>query len=83
MRYMQTMLDIYQKSYRVIGTPFSFVQPAETAPADEAEPAAAGKDRHSGPVAAEGDDTINQLKGRVAELESLVSSLLPRKPGKR
>jgi polyhydroxyalkanoate synthesis repressor PhaR len=81
-RYMQTMLDIYENSLRVMGTPFSFVQPAGTARTNETKSGAPGEDQNPAAVAANGDDTIDQLKQRVAELESLVSSLLTGKPGK-
>src|SRR5579863_2835802 len=61
-RYMQTMLDIYENSYRAIGTPFSFAQAADAARANEAKSGAPGKDQQASAVAGNGDDTIDQLK---------------------
>ena len=68
-RYMQAMLDVYEKSYRVMTPPFPFSQPGD--------PATLASNVKSA------DGNIDELKRRVAELEALVSALSPGKTGRR
>ena len=68
-RYMQAMLDVYEKSYRVMTPPFPFSQPGD--------PATLASNVKSA------DGNIDELKSRVAELEALVSALSPGKTGRR
>ena len=81
-RYMKTMLDLYQDTYRAMTpavNPFGFfaqraagsAAPAEP-PSTTASPAAVN---NNGPVSTEADE----LKQRVAELEKMVASLAPKK----
>ena len=69
MRYMQAMLDVYEKSYSVIAPKFPF----SPAPAVRggAQPASAP----AAPVPESQDGNLVELKDRVAELEALVATL--------
>ena len=79
MRYMQTLLDVYGKSYRVMAPPFPFVRPADAAQAGgDSDAAQAGPGSHPPSNATDPDANIDELKRRVAELEMLVSTLSPR-----
>jgi polyhydroxyalkanoate synthesis repressor PhaR len=89
LRYTKAMLDLYQSTYRAMApalNPFDFMQQApESAPPPEdiaVEPASrtTGANGH-------GPEEMDRLKERVAELETLVSSLAskrsPSKKGRR
>jgi polyhydroxyalkanoate synthesis repressor PhaR len=90
LQYMKAMLDIYQNTYRVMApqlNPFEFMQNLRTdrdvpesgkspATAEDAQEAA-GKE----PRQPETED-VEQLKSRLAELEKLVSTLVPKKSRK-
>ena len=63
--YMQAFSDLYEKSLRAMTPPFPFPgAPQAPAPAGESEP-------HKP------DDSIDELKRRLAELEALVARLSP------
>jgi polyhydroxyalkanoate synthesis repressor PhaR len=88
LKYMKAMLDIYQNTYRAMApplNPFDFMQNLRTdrdIPRDER--------RESAPETAPGaprketvrpdSDEVTELKKRLAELERLVSGLVPEKP---
>ncbi len=91
LRYMKTMLDIYQDTYRAISpavNPFGFFAPGVSVPVPPGQPAPP-----PGQAPAEKtSDTqeVGELKQRVAELEKLVASMASPKssarrpaPGKR
>jgi polyhydroxyalkanoate synthesis repressor PhaR len=90
LKYMKAMLDLYQTAYRAVApqlNPFEFMQnlrPERDAAQTGEPPAAAnppaetpGKDERQ----AEPED-VEELKGRLAELEKLVATLVPKKPKK-
>ncbi len=79
LKYMKTVLDMYQNAYRAIAppvSPFEFMRtPPAHYPASDAE--AGTREKESG-----GDD-VDELKRRVAELESLISKRPAERPRKR
>ena len=84
LQYMKAMLEISQNSYLAMAppfTPFEFARRKDPRPADgsEAPPVASAGERSPGqaknPEAAE----VDELKQRLAELETLVSKLAPKK----
>ena len=78
MRYMQTLLDVYGKSYRVMAPPFPFARPTDAAQAaGGSDPAQTSPGGRAAGDAADPDANIDELKRRVAELETLVSTLSP------
>lgn len=88
LRYMKTMFDIYQDTYRAMSpavNPFSFFRPSATvsapgvpAPGVPAEqPVTVTGQTAAG--TASGSDEVGDLKQRVADLEKLVASVAPRK----
>jgi polyhydroxyalkanoate synthesis repressor PhaR len=90
LQYMRAMLDIAQNTYRAIAPPFNpfeFSQrkdaPASAGPVRAAEATANETTAHSDKN--EDSSEVNELKRRLAELESLVSQMAPkttaRKPG--
>ncbi len=82
-RYMQAMLDVYEKSYRVMAPPFPFrPQPGASARKPEPQPQPEAAAAHGDAAGDLAGDNIEELKRRVAELEGLVSKLAPRKPRK-
>lgn len=87
LKYMKTMLDIYQNTYRVMApplNPFEFLQRKDAAGAAGPEPGAAAPPPDTAPRAkTSGMGEVDELKQRVAELESLVSRLAPKKAAKR
>jgi len=90
LKYMKAMLDIYQNTYRMMApqlNPFEFMQNLGTdrEVPGSGNPRAAGDDVSD----AEGKETrqpeteeVQALKSRLAELEKLVSTLVPKKPKK-
>jgi polyhydroxyalkanoate synthesis repressor PhaR len=80
LKYMKTMLDIYQNTYRVMTpplNPFEFVQrkDAATHPPAESAPPAETHAQSSHPEATD----VDELKRKVAELEAMVSRIAPKK----
>lgn len=76
LKYMKTMLDIYQNTYRVMApplNPFEFIQHKEGTPNPSQEAPAPARSRE--PEAA----GVDELKQRVAELEALVAKIAPKK----
>ena len=86
LKYMKTMLDIYQNTYRVMApplNPFEFLQRKDAAGAAGPEAGAATPPPDAEPRAkTSGPGEVDELKQRVAELESLVSRLAPKKAAK-
>src|SRR5581483_5374440 len=69
LQYMKAMFDVYQNAYRAMTppvTPFDFMSMAGTRPAQAAAPAASP---------AVGTTEVDELKRRVAEMESLIARL--------
>ncbi len=96
LNYMNAMLDIYQKTYRAMAPPLNFFEfleragmarGARTEPAVQAPPGGeaenAGQQTRPQPARAAPDEETNELKQRVAELEKLVVSLVPRKTARK
>ena len=89
LKYMKAMLDIYQNAYRVMArplNPFEFIQrkgekPSGVPESESVAPTADSQSRRRGnPERGE----VDELKRRVAELETLVATLAPKKtPRKR
>jgi polyhydroxyalkanoate synthesis repressor PhaR len=87
LKYMKAMLDIYQSTYRAMAPPFNpfdFMQtPATDRGMRNDEKQARSPEPKSGtqsrtPVPPESDE-VTDLKRRIAELEKLVSGLVPGK----
>ncbi len=88
LKYMKAMLDIYQNTYRAMApplNPFDFMQNLRTdrdIPVDERR--ASASDAPSSAQRSEAGrpdtDEVKELKRRLAELEKLVSRLVPKKP---
>ena len=88
LKYMKAVMDISQNAYRAMAPPFSpfeFVQQKDSPPADRRVTppvASAGErstDQTTNPDAAE----VDELKRRLAELETLVSGLAPKKAARK
>ena len=82
LRYMKTMFDIYQDTWRGMSpsvNPFSFFRPGTAVPSPvppvSEQPSAAQTQN----VAASDSDEVSDLRQRVADLEKLVASVAPRK----
>jgi polyhydroxyalkanoate synthesis repressor PhaR len=85
MKYMQTVLEMYQNAFRAMSpplNPFEFMRPAPANPQTSSSTAAAGQasSRRPSPDESAGGDEVGDLKQRVQELESLVSRMAGRKP---
>jgi polyhydroxyalkanoate synthesis repressor PhaR len=85
--YMKAMLDISQNAYRAMSpplNPFEFIQRKEGTPggSPEARPAAAA-DGSTPPAKESQAAEVDQLKQRLAELESIVSKLTPKKASRK
>jgi polyhydroxyalkanoate synthesis repressor PhaR len=89
LKYMKAMLDIYQNTYRAMApplNPFDFMQNLRTdrdIPVDEnrasaPEPPPSKAKRRE--AVRHDSDEVKELKKRLAELEKLVSRLVPEKP---
>lgn len=94
LKYMKTALDMYQNAYRAIAppvNPFEFMQstPRQGAPPPDLEAEVEGRtggmraSRRKGSGRDNEGDEVDQLKRRVAELESLVLGRTAKKPRKR
>jgi polyhydroxyalkanoate synthesis repressor PhaR len=89
LKYMKTMLDIYQSTYRVMApplNPFEFMQRkdepvrAGVPEGDQVAPPDQGRSsQEKHPATAD----VDELKQRVAELEALVSTLAPKNAQKK
>jgi polyhydroxyalkanoate synthesis repressor PhaR len=90
-KYMKSMLDLYQNTYSVIApplNPFEFIQnlQANHTPAEEgkgfdvSENAPETREREARRPETE---EVQELKSRLAELEKLVSKIVPTKPAKK
>ena len=80
LKYMKTMLDIYQNTYRVMTpplNPFEFVQRKDAAAHPAPEPAQPAETHAQSPHPESAD--VDELKRKVAELEAMVSIIAPRK----
>lgn len=90
LKYMKAMLDIYQNTYRMMApqlNPFEFMQNLRTKPdvvASRGSGSAAGKVVEPKEKEARQPETedVEALKSRLAELEKLVSTLVPKKSRK-
>jgi polyhydroxyalkanoate synthesis repressor PhaR len=81
LKYMKTMLDIYQNTYRVMApplNPFEFIQHKDAPSGAAPEPHPSGRAREPEPAA-----DVDELKQRVAELEALVAKIAPRTTAKK
>lgn len=90
LNYMKAMLDLYQNTYRAVApqlNPFEFIQHVQSnrgAPGNGPAPPAAEKPAESSgasPSPADSEE-VRELKTRLAELEKLVSKLVPPKSKK-
>ena len=87
LKYMKAMLDIYQNTYRAMPNPlnpFDFIPGVRVnqEKPEEARPSAAGEQvKKKQQEAAQPNETaeVQELKGRLAELEKLVSTLVNEK----
>ncbi len=87
LKYMKTMLEIYQNTYRAMVppiNPFDFTQNLQTergTPRDEPHPVAEKTTPGGRPKKNDRHDTdeVKEMKRRLAELEKLVSRLVPDK----
>jgi polyhydroxyalkanoate synthesis repressor PhaR len=91
LQYMKGMLDIYQNAYRAMPNPlnpFDFMQNARAAQ-DKPEDRKRSTTSEKAPESREPDtiqpktEEVKELKSRVAELEKLVSALVPPKSAGR
>jgi polyhydroxyalkanoate synthesis repressor PhaR len=91
LKYMKSMLDVYQSAYRSMPSPlnpFDFIQSArvnQDAPMDRNSPAVPPRPPETRETNATSSDTkeVRELKSRMAELEKLVSTLVNPKPKRR
>jgi polyhydroxyalkanoate synthesis repressor PhaR len=86
LKYMKGVVDMYQNAYRAMTPPmgFDFMPSASPASRPAAEPETGGQHDFRNPGAREsGDGEVDELKRRVAELESLVSKRPGRKPKRK
>ena len=84
LKYMKTMLDIYQNTYRVMApplNPFEFIQHKEGAAGAPQEPPQPVRSRAPEPHPEAAG--VDELKQRVAELEALVAKIAPKKSATR
>ena len=83
LQYMKTMLEISQNAYRVMAPPFNpfgFNTGSDTAPADGQVTSPASAGGHSPDQAKNRNSAeVEELKRRLAELETVVSGLAPKK----
>jgi len=82
LKYMKAMLDIYQKTYRAIPAalnPFEFARPKDAMHGAEPEAVPPDEKAEVSRVNAPGPGEVEELKHRVAELESLISTLAAKK----
>jgi polyhydroxyalkanoate synthesis repressor PhaR len=84
LQYMKAMLDISQNAYRVMAppiNPFEFIQRRDASPADgpQTPPVGIAGNRSRDPAKKPEAAEVDELKRRLAELETLVSGLAPKK----
>jgi polyhydroxyalkanoate synthesis repressor PhaR len=76
-QYMKAVLDMYQNAFRAVAppplSPFNFVPTPFSTPPAPAETVDAVRPRSAGGEEGSGAEEVNELKRRVAELETLVS----------
>jgi len=88
LQYMKAVLDISQSTYRAMVpplNPFEFIQRKDSSPTDGPVPepvASAGKGSTNQPKNPEAGE-VDELKRRLAELETLVSGLAPKKAARK
>ena len=92
LKYMKTVVDMYQNAYRAMTpplNPFEFMQPpassrsAQPAQSPDAEETQGSRETRVPGRGRTGGDDVNELKRRVAELESLVAKRPIAGPRKR
>ncbi len=88
LQYMKAMLDISQNAYRAMAppiNPFEFIQREDTPPADASATRPAGRAGKRSPDQANSLETaeVDELKRRLAELETQVSGLAPKKSARK
>jgi polyhydroxyalkanoate synthesis repressor PhaR len=92
LKYMKSILDFYQNTYRVMAppvNPFEFMsgQTAERRESATSSGAAAtdraAEDSHNRPVAATDAEEVTEMKRRLAELEEVVSLMAPKPPPRK
>ena len=87
LKYMKAMLDFYQNSYRMMAptvNPFEFMsgQTAENRGSAEKGGRTAGhQPANTGAVT--GTEEVTEMKRRLAELESIVSHIVPKPPPRK
>jgi polyhydroxyalkanoate synthesis repressor PhaR len=82
LRYMKSMLNIYQDTYRAMApsaNPFDFFRPAGPTAAPPNQPAQPPPANPPSEPSAANEEGVDELKRRVAGLEKLVSSMSPKK----
>jgi len=92
LQYMKAMLEVYQNAYRAMPnplSPFDFMQNIRTAseenPASAKRPASSGGNAESRKpdIKQREPDDVGELKSRIADLEKLVSKLVPPKTARK
>lgn len=81
LRYMKSMLNIYQDTYRAMSptaNPFEFFRPGGAASAPSIHPAPPPANPPAEPLGPN-EESVDELKRRVAGLEKVVSSMSPKK----
>ena len=84
LQYMRAMLDISQNAYRAMAppiNPFEFIQRKDASAADgpQIPPVGHARNRSRDPAKKPEAAEVDELKRRLAELETLVSGLAPKK----
>lgn len=84
LKYMKTMLDMYQSTYRAIApplNPFEFIQRADATSGgvSDSRPVAPDAEASTRPAKNGEARKVDELNQRVAELETLVSTLAKKK----
>ena len=88
LQYMKAVLDISQSAYRAMApplSPFEFIQRKDPPPADDPRtpPVASATERSSDQAKNTEAAEVDKLKRRLAELETLVSKLAPKKAARK
>ena len=88
LQYMKTMLEISQNAYRAMAPPFNpfeLIQRKDSPPADGQAPTPVSSAGERSPNQAKNPDAaeVDELKRRLAELETLVSNLAPKKAARK
>ena len=88
LQYMKTMLEISQNAYRAMAPPFNpfeFIPRKETPPPDApvTSPPASASGRSPAQAKKTDAGEVEELKQRLAELETLVSGLAPKKAARK